>query len=76
MSRFEDRIQRHRRHHDEHLATPEPRIGARAPAGDEERLRLIPAIGGRGSKGGAIPGTRPDQSHTARRYTGLHPSDE
>lgn len=36
----------------------EPRIVAHAAPGDEQRLRLIPAIG-RGMGGGAIPGTRP-----------------
>ncbi len=33
-------------------------IVAHAAPGDEQRLRLIPAIG-RGIGGGAIPGTRP-----------------
>lgn len=35
-----------------------PRLVAHAAPGDEQRLRLIPAIG-RGMGGGAIPGTRP-----------------
>jgi hypothetical protein len=37
-------------------------IGRSAPHDpvDQARLRGIPAIGGRGSWGGAIPGTRPD----------------
>ena len=38
-----------------------PRPNPRALAGDPRRLRGIPAVGGRGSFGGHIAGTRPDR---------------
>ena len=41
-------------------AGEEPPPNPRARANDPGRLRGIPAVGGRGSAGGAIPGTRPD----------------
>jgi hypothetical protein len=52
------------------LAAGEPIHSARwAPRDpvDGVRLRGIPAIGGRGSIGGAIPGTRPDRVDFDRR---------
>ena len=48
---------------DEELVTANPY----AAAGDPQRLRGLPAIGGRGSIGGAIAGTRPDTLSWVKR---------
>lgn len=58
MSRFLARVERHRCREAE---IAEPRLAPRAAAGDEDRLRYIPVIGGRGSRGGAIPGSKPGE---------------
>ena len=42
-------------------------VNPRALPGDPQRLRGIPAIGGRGSVGGAIAGTRPGDSLKGKR---------
>jgi hypothetical protein len=38
-----------------------------AAAGDPQRLRGLPSVGGRGSLGGAIAGTRPDRLSWVKR---------
>jgi hypothetical protein len=50
-------------------AGEEPPPNPRALAGDPIRLRGLPAVGGRGSVGGAIRGTRPDHE-VIRRLDG------
>lgn len=55
MSRLQYRLNQHAT-----STPPRPRITAHAAPGDQQRLRLLPAIGPNAP--GAIPGTRPDHN--------------
>jgi hypothetical protein len=59
LSALQARIERYRRGLAAGIPPVRPRIDRAAAVGDGESARMVPIIGG--GRGGAIPGTRPDQ---------------